>query len=458
MKGKGKFLWFALLGLALYMAGCGGGGGGGGVPPPQVSTTAVQVKVGDAAADMVIEFRTTINTVTLHNANGSTFTALSAPVTIELTHLAGTFEPLKLINVPQGTYDSATVTAGTSELTFVDPNTHQVQHQNFAAPGAPLVIALNPNITVGSTPTILNIDFNLGTALTFNSNTGLFSFDPTKITATATTPAAGNQEPENGAAEDVNGTVTSVSGSLPGGSFTISTATGSLTFSTDNSTVFAPSAASVTPNTIVEVDAVTKSDGSLLAKKVDAEVEDGTAGLDAEGMVTTRTPAVPNSVTSFTIVVREESSPGTTMPGLGSTLTVNVNGNTQFKVDLDNVPGGFSFGATSLNVAQGVEADTDTPNASTITAKQVMLKKQALSGGVSTFTGTPGTFTLTMASTSAFASLAGTTTVTVTTTSATVIKGTLSGSTVSARVRGFLFFDTVSSSYKMLATRIDNIQ
>jgi len=304
----------------------------------------------------------------------------------------------------------------------------------------------------------VNIDFNLGTALTFNGTD--FSFDPTKITVSQVSIGAENgQGPDNGQLEDVSGVVTAISGTLPGGSFTISTdeANSPLTFNTDNNTVFEPSAAAVMVNTIVEVDAITQADGSLLAKKVKAEVEEEAGGevrdeLEAEGVITTRTPKPPSPVTSFTIVVQDQTSPGTVTPAAGNTLTVNVVDGTKFRVKLDNLPAGFTFDAASLNVAQRIEADTDKPDTSTITATTVTLKKQALTGTVSGLSG--NNFTLTVDASSFFASLTGQTTVAVTTQTGTTINGSLLN-TAKARVRGLLFFDPVGATYSLLATQID---
>ena len=174
--------------------------------------------------------------------------------------------------------------------------------------------------------------------------------------------------------------------------------------------------------------------------------------LEAEGVVTTRTPNPPSPVTSFTIVVQDETSSGMVAPATGNTLTVNVVAGTTFKVKLDNPPSGFTFDATSLNVAQRIEADTDQPDATTITARSVTLKKQALTGSVSGLSG--NNFTLTVDAGSFFATLSGQTTVAVITQTGTTINGSLSNN-ARARVRGFLFFDPTGGTYSLVATQID---
>ena len=454
MKSITKLLPFLLLGmLLLAVTGCSSKS-----MAPQMSAASVQFKVGDDPADQALAFEITIKSVVVNSSTGSTPNVLSTPVDIELTHLAGTFEPLALANVSPGTYNSASITLGPAELKFLDPNTQTVKEQQFPAPSGAVTITFTQPIVVGSAPTIVNIDFNLGMALTFNGTD--FSFDPTKVTVSQVSIGAENgQGPEDGEIEDIAGPVTAISGALPGGSFTISTdeADSSLTFKTDNNTTFEPSAAAIMVNTIVEVDATTQADGSFHAKKVKVEVEEDSEGemrdeLEVEGVVTTRTPAPPTPVTSFAIVVQDEASPGTVMPAPGNTMTVNVGTGTNFRVKLDNLPAGLTFDATSLNVAQRIEADTETPDTSTITAKTVTLKKQALTGTVSGLSG--NNFTLTVDASSFFASLTGKTTVAVTTPSGTTINGGLTN-TVKARVRGLLFFDPVGGIYSLLATQID---
>jgi hypothetical protein len=91
----------------------------------------------------------------------------------------------------------------------------------------------------------------------------------------------------------------------------------------------------------------------------------------------------------------------------------------------------------------------------TISASEVDLEQQGLSGTVSGYTGAaaPTTFTLTLPSDSAFTTLTGSTTVTVFQQAGTELWGLTAltkGSTV--HVRGLLFFD--AGAYKLVAGRI----
>lgn len=444
--------------VALIAFGCGGGGGGG--SPVQPASSPVQVRVGDAPSDLVLAFEITISQVVLNNNTGGTFAALSSPVTLELSHRAATFNPIELINIPLATYTGATVTLGASQITYVDPATGTVKQQQFAVPPLPITITFPTPITIGVGASLLNVDFNLRAGVSLNGTS--FSFDPTQIVTTNVGIGQGTQRAENGAAEDVTGSIVGISGMLgsAGSSFILSVqqASGPLTFKTDANTVFSPSAAAVAVNTIVEVEGISQPDGSLLATSVRAEIENGGLVIDAlqaEGIVVGRNPALPPTpAVQIQMVVQATAAPGITFPAVGSTFTADINLNTRFDVDAGDfdLTGFPVFGPTSLTVAQKVEAATDGPSATHITARAVVLKRQTLTGQVSGLVG--DNFLVTVDLQSSFALLTGQTAIFVNKQAGTLITGALAnGSTV--RVRGLLFFDPMLGTYSMLAMRID---
>jgi hypothetical protein len=107
-----------LIGLLASALGCGGGASNaGGVVPPG---TAAQVRMGDAPADRVIMFEVTAGPISLTPSSGVAVTVLSTTRRLELTHNAGTSEPLALLTVPQGTYTSATLTVANPEVVFIN--------------------------------------------------------------------------------------------------------------------------------------------------------------------------------------------------------------------------------------------------------------------------------------------------------------------------------------------------
>ncbi|HSB77010.1 MAG TPA: hypothetical protein VLC12_15235, partial [Terriglobales bacterium] len=87
---------------------------------PLPPSSAVQVKVGDAAADRVVAFEMTLTSLVLTTSNGQQVTALSEPRRIEFTRLAGALEPVALLDLPQGTYTEAAVVGADVHLTYLD--------------------------------------------------------------------------------------------------------------------------------------------------------------------------------------------------------------------------------------------------------------------------------------------------------------------------------------------------
>jgi hypothetical protein len=448
-----------LLSLALVLAviaatGCGGGStanmAGGGTPTG--TRASAHINIGDAPADSIVAFELTVTSVVLHGSGGDV-SVLVSPTEIELMHNSGTVESLAIMDIPAGTYTGATITVSHPEVKIVDTSGNTVQ-LNATLASSTADVSFSPNLVVGTDPIVVNFDLNVAASVAISGNNATVT--PTFAATTGSVPTnPAEQDGEDGEVEDT-GTVTNVSGN----NFTIMVEQSSqnLTFATDSSTEFESplaSVASLSNGMVVEVHGVTQTDGSLLAKKVESETE-GNQGMEAEGLVVSTTG---NPVTQFVIVVQDDSSSSSSAPALGTNLTVNVDGNTQFRihshnVDLSGLPFNPTFDATTLSAGQAVDADSDSTSSSTITASRVKLDEQSLTGTVSNFTqnGQQATFTLTVASDSAFASLTGTTTVTVYQQSNTQLDGISSianGNTV--RVRGLLF---ANSGFQFVAEKI----
>lgn len=157
---------------------------------------------------------------------------------------------------------------------------------------------------------------------------------------------------------------------------------------------------------------------------------------------------------------------------LGGVMTVNVGSGTSFSIDSDgvdmtNLPFAPLFDATTVFKGQFVDADSNTGMMSaggmgggmmgggTLTATDLRLEQQGLSGTVSAYSsnGSQATFTLTLPSGSVFSTLTGANTITVFQQSGTLLSGLTSVSNGSAvHVRGLLFLD--AGTYKLVASRI----
>lgn len=453
MRSSIRLVIAALFGtLILLFSGCGGGTSST-TTTAQAGSAKLSVNMGDAPVDRVVDFEITVTSIVLTNTSGGTVSVLSSPTEIELSHLAGTVEPLSLTSVPPGTYTKATIMVSNPEVEFVN-DAGQVVEAAVTLTSNTAMVNFSPSLTIGSTPMALNFDFDLAASLTLNTANNTATLTPTFTATTAAVAAENEQGDENGELEDITGSVTNVS--PPNFTISVQQTAQSLTFTTNSNTEFegVANVSALTIGMIVEVDGVTQPDGSLLAKKVEVEENQG---MELEGLVTSVT-GMP--VTQFQIVLRDEESSSNNMPTLGSMVTVNVTNSTNFRfesddVDLSNLSFTPTFDANTLGKAQEVEVDTTTSGTSPATADKVKLKIQALSGTVSASSSSGGqtTFTLTVASDSAFALLTGQTTLTVVKQPGTELQGISSifdGEAV--RARGLLFFN--GTTYTLVAKKV----
>jgi hypothetical protein len=445
----------SLLSLTLIFSACGGGNPmNPNNPLTPGGTSSVVVGFGDAPADSIVSFELTITSITLTSSTGSTVTVLSSPAKIEVSHRSGTFEPLVLKNIPQGTYTSATVSFSDPEITIIDPITHLPKELITTATTSTATVQFSPSITVGATPVVLNFDLNAASSVTISGNTATV----TPVFTVNNAPAAANnddQDVDNGEIEDVTGTVTAVSGTT----FTITRGVGSttLTFDTNSSTQFRDIAgfSAIVPNLVVQVEGVTRPDGTLLATRVEGQENEA---IETEGLVTqvTGSPA-----TSFKFIPHQVATMMGTSPTMGHETTVNISAGTTFRIDNDRVDtGGLpftpTFNASTLSKAQAVEVEVQTPATDNLTAQRVKLKPQTVGGAVSALSGSgsSSTFTLTVAADSAFASLTGQTTITVFRQGNTRVHNVTLANGNNVRVRGLLFND--GGVYKLVAGRVTN--
>src|SRR5262249_20464697 len=146
-------------------------------------------------------------------------------------------------------------------------------------------------------------------------------------------------------------------------------------------------------------------------------------GAMAMGVVTSLTG---NPVTQLSLVANDVAGNGMMSSNLGGVITVNIGSGTSFSidsngVDMTNLPFTPVFDSVTLFKGQFVDADSNTGMMSgggmgggmmgggTLTATDVRLEQQSLSGTVSGYSssGSQATFTLTLASGAAFTTLSG---------------------------------------------------
>jgi Domain of unknown function (DUF5666)/Domain of unknown function (DUF4382) len=429
--------------LALTLIGCGGGNNNNFATAQGGNVT---FQTTDAVNDQIVKFELTISSVTLTGVSPTATTGnlLTKAGEVEFVHQAGTLEPFSLANVPAGTYSGATFTVSDPDVVVVNAGVPTKIPATLSSGTVNITFA--SNITVGSTPLFINFDLDLTKSVTLSGTpVSSASVTPTfTVTSSTVAPNKENEDEHNGKDNDVHGSVKSINAP----NFTITTSTTDITFATDANTKFNDglnSLADLKVGDIVEVDSETNADGSKLATKIERECNN--QGKELEGIIsaTTGTPA-----TTITVAHQVDSSNSTTPP---TTVDITLNNSTQYIVRTDslNLNNPPAFDATHLGKGQRVEADA---NGSTnpILAAKLKLREQALFGTVAA--GPTGTgFTLTLSTTSAFASLTGATSVPVTIVNGTNLQVTPTAGAI-VRVRGLVFFD--GTNYTVFATRVDN--
>ena len=219
---------------------------------------------------------------------------------------------------------------------------------------------------------------------------------------------------------------------------------------------------------IVMVDASLQSDGTLMASKVQSRMNSG--GVMGGGIITAVT-GLP--ATALTMVMQNGAGTGMMASAFAAGVTVNMNGSTTYKMDLDNMdmsslPFTPVFDASNIHAGQSVMPISTTAMsgsmggmmggsamAGTMNATGIELEPQGISGTVSTAitSGTQTSFTLTVPSGCAFTTLTGATSIAVYQQPKTMIvngSSIASGSTVHAF--GLLFMD--AGQWKMVASRL----
>lgn len=450
-----------VLAMVLFSVGCGSSMSTG-TNPGGSSMSAAQIKMGDAPADRVVSFEVSAGPITMTPSGASAVTVLSSSRRIELTHLSGTSEPLAVLNVPQGSYTSMSIMVSNPEVTFVNSAGVLVELQPTL--NQSVTVNFSPALTVGAGASVVNIDLNLANALTFDAQgnvTGVSLAATSFSVSTSAVAAQAQQEDDDGELEDTTGTVTGVSGT----SFTITVGQNgiSLTFTSDSNTQFKDGASLATmTNMLVNVEGSTNPDGTLYAREV--EGIENNSGVELEGLISQVTG---NPATQLSVVAQDGTGSGMNDTKVGNVMTIDVS-NAQYKVDQGNIDtsgiGGlpsspnFPFDATTVHAGQRVETESaSSMSGNSFAADKVKLRQQGLTGTVSGLAGPasagPLTFTLTVASDSAFAILSGKTTLTVFWQPGTDLHNLSSvnnGDTV--QVRGLVFF--TGSAFNMIARRI----
>ncbi|SFS01781.1 hypothetical protein SAMN05421771_0615 [Granulicella pectinivorans] len=405
------------------------------------NTTATSALMTDAPGDQVVALGLTVNGIRMYDASGKYADVLTSPVTIEASHLDGVDEPLKAaLSIPQDTYTSAVITVSSPTVSYVDPATKKVVQATTVLASATDTVTFSTPITVTATSTPLCFDLMVGQSVALSGTMATVTpvFDVRAIPL-ASNPTNGG----NGKLDDIHGAVVSVSGT------TLILATPNatqVTITTNASTVLQgfSSLSALTVGSLVDVDLVQQTSGTLLAARIHRVP--GIAANELVGLVTATTGS---PVTSFTQTVRQWIGPGTAGTIAGTSYTIAVASGTTFATSanfgtLPSLPFTPVFTAGTLFAGQNVEVDASAVSGTSATAGTVTLVPQTIDGTVAAISSQGGftAYTVTLNAGSSLATLTGATSVVVFTTASTQMMNSASivvGGAV--RFNGLLFLD-----------------
>jgi hypothetical protein len=362
-------------------------------PPPISSPT--YVSAGDAPMNSVLAAQVTFSAITATDSTGKTVSLLSAPATIELSHLAGLRAPLAVSSLSAASYASISYTISGVSVSYVD-GTGTVQPNVAAtlscgsntttctftpgtpagggAPAVPATVAVTvtlanskgpaPLVVGDSTATDIGLDFNLASALDLTGTTVTF-------TPNATVSAAQVEHEATPPSFQLDGTASSVSAS--GNSVILQTATGVSvleSFATgaldDNLTV-----AALNPGTALETTATLNPNGAFVATSamspnVGAALGSGDEVVSGRVTAITATDSTGAACTpvtstgtcnlaSVTVVRSQSTNSASSTPDLGTAITVPVASTTMFSnTAAAKAAGMTTFDQTQVFVGQSI--------------------------------------------------------------------------------------------------------
>jgi hypothetical protein len=346
--------------------------------------TPVQLRVSSIPSDKVTALQLSIRSISFQDTTGYTANLVTSPLLVEFKHLELDSEPLFVGSLYPAKYKQAIITVTSSTVSYLRNGTpvKKTVVRTFTS-----VVKLAPPLTVGcGTPTILNLQLDMGGTVVAAPNVNFVVAQPVFRLAAMTTVSPDFQKPESGKVNRVVGSVSSVSGS----SFTIIAGqTGArLTFGTDNSTQFTNGGLSTLPGLITLVRGFTNPDGSLQASAV--EVLESSTGIVIQGISTRRIPRA----TQF-LLVSQSGSGYQVSSSLGSTVLADL-GQSSFLVDDQEIDltglTYLKFDGSSMLSGQNIQLQSvrqmqtgSLGAVGSMTADYVRLEPQSISGVVANF-------------------------------------------------------------------------
>lgn len=345
----------------------------------------------DAPLAAVVSYQATITSITANPTTGSPVCLISScttGVSVDFARFNGLQTLLDDTDVPQGTYNSITITLGTSTIGYLNttgsgaPTIQTITPVTYSPSNSVTVTLANPLVVgpAGGEPVGLRIDFDLAKSIQLTSGAVNGTVDPTFDISTVT-----RTDTHAHIDELVGGVVKVPSGTTEPSSFVIQGPHGeNFTIDTTSSTVWDGDASLSTLSTsdIVQVSGqMDPADQTLDADEV-AIISD--KGFYATGQVTYVTPS-SGAATSFDLYVRA-LEPTTTGLTLGQLATVDLTGSEKYYIfSMDNPFTQFLFNSSSLVAGQDVVIGgpaSGAASASDVTVDRIHLRNWGFNGTV----------------------------------------------------------------------------
>ena len=311
-------------------------------------------------------------------------------VEIELTSLQMTMDTVQLSEgVEAGTYTSATFTFSNPEIKYCpDPLVAdcsvpiELDGANLPLQSSTATVNLDFTVAVAA-PTALLVDFDIQSSVLTDVDGNITGVNPTLTAVVRDLEVELNEFEEEGRVVSVN------RAGLFEGNFVLElfTSCDQISLSVNQDTVFdeffeeailEDAFASLETNQLVEVHGDMGVLGGIVATEV--EFEDATADVEAEGVIL----ALDGANNQFTFLLQKVIPCGTPVLA-GDVITVTVDGNTDFRIDEDDLPIDETLfdQFTDLTVGQRLDLDPVGDDfAITVTADKIKLEDQTVRGTV----------------------------------------------------------------------------
>ena len=370
----------ALAAATLLVAGCTSGSNT--ISNPNAKTGSTFVVGTDAPIAAVTSFSVQVQSVAATDSNNNTVQLVSGSPTVDFARFNGLQTLLDMNDVPEGTYNTITITLGAGTIGYLDTTTAEPTIQTEAATLTTNTITVpltNPLIVAtGGAPVGLRMDFDLRKSIGVDTNGQVTG----TVTPTFNIKTVANSDP-GAYIDEFDAAVVSVDAGTQ--SFVIQGPHGrQFTVNVDGQTEWDGSAtlSDLSTSSIVQISgSLDRADATIDADEVAILSQ---SGFYAAGQVTYVTPPT-GAASSFDLYVRGTLPTGTGV-SLGQIATVDLSGSEKYSIYWMHGPlAQFLFNSTNMipgqHVAVGGPA-SGAANGSAVTVNRVVLRDWGFNGTV----------------------------------------------------------------------------